>query len=122
MPYADYSYYTGTFGGSMTEAEFARMAAKASRLIDVQTFDRAAAAPPLMQQRLADCCCALADRLLVLEAAAGATWGGLLTGATTDGYSESYAGADVLRAQTEAAAASLCRQWLSYPVNLVYRG
>ena len=122
MPYADYAYYAGTFGGGMTQEEFARTSAKAGRLIDVQTFDRAASAPASMRTRLKNCCCELAERLLALDAADRATQGGLLTGVNTDGYGESYVTGTALRAETESAAAAICRQWLSYPVNLVYRG
>jgi len=41
--YADYSYYTTTFGGSLiASAAFTRLANRASQVLDQLTFDRAA--------------------------------------------------------------------------------
>lgn len=120
MPYADSTYYSGDFGGSMTQEEFAKMSAKASCLIDVQTFDRAASAPAVMQTRLKNCCCELAERLLSLDAADRMTQGGIISRVDTDGESASYDAQAY--PQVKDVAADICRQQLSYPVNLVYRG
>ena len=63
MAYADYAFYSGTWHGTMPEADFDKWADRASLEIDRVTFDRAADAPDNMSKRLQLCCCALADQL-----------------------------------------------------------
>ena len=119
--YADYAYYKSTYGGTMSEDDFALCAEEASRRMDALTFSRAADAPSVMQEPLRRCCCEAADAQLCLVQAASATQGGLLASASTDGYSESYAYADAMR-RAQADVQCICTRWLTRPVNLMYRG
>ena len=51
MAYADYAFYSGTWHGTMPEADFDKWADRASLEIDRVTFDRAADAPDSMSKR-----------------------------------------------------------------------
>lgn len=47
MAYADYAFYSGTWHGTMPEADFDKWADRASLEIDRVTFDRAAELPTI---------------------------------------------------------------------------
>ena len=81
MSYADYTYYSGTYKGKLTQDEFNSAALLASALIDSYTMGRAAEAGTEYAERLKIACCAMADRL-----SCGAT----VRHASNDGYSETY--------------------------------
>lgn len=68
MVYADYSYYTNVYwGNSITEADWPRMATRASAFIDYATMGRAVKHAGLDAVKLA--CCALADDYQTIETA-----------------------------------------------------
>ena len=62
MIYSDYAYYTTDYGGTaVSEADFNRLAAKASAFIDKATVDRAKNHTD--SDKLKCCCCDLVDTL-----------------------------------------------------------
>lgn len=68
MPYADYTYYTETYyGNAITEAEWPRLAARASAFLDYITMGRASRRTELRQVKLA--CCAIAEDYKTIKAA-----------------------------------------------------
>lgn len=112
MLYCEYPAYL-LHGGGMSDTEYAVWGPRASRKIDRLTFGRAAHAladhPLELTEPLEDACAQLAD-LLRGQAEAAARLCAGLTGASTDGYSESYsADADA----AAAAAESRCRHVLA---------
>ncbi len=83
---ADYNYYTATFHGSMSEADFNRLIRQAAAYVDSITFGRANdSIPNAVAGKVKDAQCAIADILLKQEN------GGVLASASNDGYSETYA-------------------------------
>nr|DAU00046.1 MAG TPA: Head Tail Connector Protein [Caudoviricetes sp.] len=61
MLYANYEYYTGVYGGEMSEAEFKALSRKASAYIDMVTFKRARNYQG--GDEVKEACCAIADEL-----------------------------------------------------------
>ncbi len=113
MIYADYDYYTGTYGGkAVTREDFPRLAAKASAYLDSLTFGRAAENSG--DERLKMCCCALCDIL-----AATADTGGLVKQSESVG-SWSYSLAGSSAATAEELMYKRCLMWL--PAEWLYRG
>ncbi len=84
--YADYGFYSGTYGGSLTAAEYAAVCVPASALVDAWTGSRAAAAQGETLERVRYAACAAADAL-------HGERGGRLVSAANAGYSETYAAA-----------------------------
>ena len=84
MAYADYAFYSGTWHGTMPEADFDKWADRASLEIDRVTFDRAADAPDNMSKRLQLCCCALADQLEAWAALDAKTQAGAVASENVD--------------------------------------
>ena len=72
--YCEYAFYTGTFKGTaIAQADFDRLALRASEFIDQVTFDRAADetnADNLVKIEMATC--AVAEKIQELEASGGA--------------------------------------------------
>lgn len=114
MIYADYTYYTDTYGGKAVSAEdFPRLAAKASAYIDRLTFGRAADFPN--DERLKRCCCELCESLLLTDGS-----GGMVKQSESVGsWSYSLAGSSEGASETLMARAA-CRTWL--PAEWLYRG
>ena len=98
MPYADYAYYSGTYlGSSIAEADFPRLALRASAHIDRITFGRAATqtdAETVDKIKMATC--AVAEELQTQDQSGGAD---ALTSESQGGYSVTYA-ANSTRAMT----------------------
>lgn len=67
MVYADYTYYSGTYMGAVSEEDFPRLAVRASSFLDYYTRNRAADNAELDAVKM--CCCALVDKYAVIEAA-----------------------------------------------------
>lgn len=65
MNYANYSYYSGIYGGSMIpEEQFDYYSARASEYIDQQTFDRlVSGVPQELTSKVSSCCCELAENI-----------------------------------------------------------
>ena len=114
MIYADYTYYTDTYGGKAVSAEdFPRLAAKASAYIDRLTFGRAADFPD--DERLKRCCCELCESLLLTDGS-----GGMVKQSESVGsWSYSLASSSEGASETLMARAA-CRTWL--PSEWLYRG
>lgn len=72
MIYADYSYYEKQYHGTMQEADFVRLAPKASAYIDNLTLQRAeGASAGRFESKIKDSCCAAADAYLLNEQGGG---------------------------------------------------
>ena len=113
MSYADYAYYTDTYGGKAVSAEdFLRLAAEASAYLDRVTLGRAE--EHAEDDRLKICCCALCDIL-----AATADTGGMVKQSESVG-SWSYSLASGSAATAEELMYKRCLTWL--PAEWLYRG
>lgn len=113
MAYADYTYYTESYCGSaVSEADFTRLAAKASAFIDRVTFNRAA--QHTESDNLKCCCCDLVDTL-----AAADDSGGIKQSENVGSYSYSLNSAAANKS-AEDMMYTKCRTWL--PPDWMYRG
>ena len=113
MSYADYTYYTDTYGGKAVKQEdFLRLSAGASAYLDDATSGRAAEHSD--DDRLKICCCSLCDIL-----AATADTGGLVKQSESVG-SWSYSLAGNSGTTAEELMYRRCLMWL--PAEWLYRG
>nr|DAL81391.1 MAG TPA: Head Tail Connector Protein [Caudoviricetes sp.] len=72
MAYADYKFYTESFGNVVPETDFPRLAEKASDFIDAMTFDRLVDGLPInerSQKRIKKAVCSLAELMYQIELA-----------------------------------------------------
>lgn len=72
MAYADYKFYTESFGNVVPEADFPRLAERASDFIDTMTFDRLVDGLPTnerSQKRIKKAVCSLAELMYQFELA-----------------------------------------------------
>lgn len=73
MAYADYEFYTTSYFGSVvSEADFPRLAERASDFIDIMTFDRLVDGLPTnerSQKRIKKAVCSLAELMYQIELA-----------------------------------------------------
>lgn len=72
MAYADYKFYTESFGNVVSEADFPRLAERASGFVDAMTFDRLVGGLPTnerSQKRIKKAVCSLAEMLYQIELA-----------------------------------------------------
>ena len=72
MAYADYKFYTESFGNVVPEADFPRLAEKASDFVDVMTFDRLVDGLPTderSQKRIKKAVCSLTEKMYQIELA-----------------------------------------------------
>lgn len=67
MAYADYTYYSGTYMGTVSEEDFPRLAVRASSYLDYYTRDKAKDNADLDAVKM--CCCALVDVYKLIETA-----------------------------------------------------
>lgn len=117
MVYADFEYYTNVyFGTSIEEADFPRLALRASSYIDWATMGRASKHAQLDAVKLA--CCALAEDYQIIEAAKAlanknlsaamsSEAGGEIQSETVGGWSRSFrSGGDSAAAAVKASASS----------------
>ncbi len=113
MIYADYKFYTDSYGGkSVAEEDFPRLAAKASALIDKISFGRAAEHSDDEQVKM--CCCELCEGLSLTDGN-----GGMVRQSESVGsWSYTLTGSENVSEGTLARAA--CRAWL--PAEWLYRG
>ena len=63
MAYADYDYYSKTYKGTLSKADFERLSERASDYIDGKTnyILKTAGISPDMEERVKKACCALAE-------------------------------------------------------------
>lgn len=72
MAYADYKFYTESFGNVVPETDFPRLAERASDFVDAMTFDRLADGLPAnerSQKRIKKAVCSLAELMYQIELA-----------------------------------------------------
>lgn len=91
-----YEYYKDTYGGTMGEADFIRLAPKAFAKVKLLTFGRAAHPLDIYIDNVKDACCAVADAMLFNEQ------GGGVASVDNDGYRVSFV-AGVSKAKTDDA-------------------
>ena len=118
--YADFTYYTGTFlGTAIAEADFPRLALRASSTIDTLTFQRAAAivdAPTV--DLIAMATCAVAETIQTVEADGGTD------GITSEGIGSSrvtYAPYSAASRKTKQKYSEAAGLYLA-STGLMYRG
>ena len=107
MAYADYTYYYGTYMGTMSEEDFSRLAVRASSYLDYYTRDKAKDNAELDAVKM--CCCALVDVYKLIETAKELANKDMTAGLSSDaiqsetvgGYSRS------MRSGGEGASSSL---------------
>lgn len=118
--YAEYSYYVSNyFGTDIAEADWNKLATRASDFIDY--FTRGKASSYADSDSVKKCCCALAERYQVIETsrASASKGNGEMQSQTVGNYSVTYrSGAEVTQAEKQQFA-SICFMYLG---NLVYRG
>lgn len=85
--YSDYSFYTNTFKGTLTEAEFVRFSVRASAEIDRMTSQKAKTAQGEILELVKCAECAVIDELSY-QSLGGS---GDVTSESNDGISRSYA-------------------------------
>lgn len=115
MAYADFAYYTDSYGGTAVSSavEFARLAAKASAYLDKVTLGRAAEHAD--NELLKNCCCEICDTYKWTSDS-----GGMIKQSESVGswsYSLNSASADKT---VENAVYTVCRAWL--PADWLYKG
>ena len=136
MAYADYTYYSGTYMGTVSEEDFARLAVRASSFLDYYTRNKAKEYVGIEELQMA--CCALVDKYKVIEAANDlaaknlaaslSADGNELKSETVGGYSRTFAsgGDSALSALNTSAGARklLAETAAQYLANtgLLYRG
>lgn len=72
MAYADYKFYTESFGNVVPETDFPRLAERASDFIDTMTFNRLVDGLPInerSQKRIKKAVCSLAELMYQIELA-----------------------------------------------------
>lgn len=135
MVYADYTYYSGNYMGTVSEEDFPRLAVRASSFLDYYTRNRAADNADLDAVKM--CCCALVDKYEVIEAAQALAMKNLANASANDAevksetvgsYSRTLAtgGEAALSAlnATDGAKkllAETCMEYLAH-TGLLYRG
>ena len=87
MAYADYDFYSNVYKGTLSKADFERLAERASDYIDGRTnyILKTAGIPDDMTERVKKACCALSEIIQNNEA------GGVKTSEKVGDYAVSYA-------------------------------
>lgn len=137
MSYADYVFYKNEYYGQVIEeADFPRLALRASSFIDYYTQGRAAKNPDLAALKMA--CCALAEQYQLMETArqiankslfaALESDGGEVQSETVGSWSKTFRGSGDTAASVLSAAqsgqtelVSILRQYLA-GTGMLYRG
>ena len=108
--YADYTYYTGTFGGTeIASSDFAGLANKATAHIDRMTFDRAAAETDgTTVNKIKMAMCAVAEEIQRVQRG-----GDAITSESVGGHSVSYAAGATATLSNVARYANAARLYLA---------
>ena len=123
MVYADFEYYSGLFfGDTISETDYEKYAARATREIDRLTMGRAAGAGDAMRPGLAACCCEMAEILYRADEDDRRTGHGLIASESNDGLSVTFTGTGDTVKRTAARLFAAAQRWLCAPVNLLYPG
>lgn len=104
MRYADYGYYSESYGGSLIpEEKFSYYSSRASEYVDQYTFDRLVSGiPQELTDKVSSCCCELADNLYRFSAgSSGSTTGSDVSSEKLGQYSVTY------RSSSESISAML---------------
>lgn len=86
MAYADYKFYTESFGNVVPEADFPRVAERASDFVDLMTSDRLVDGLPTnerLQKRIKKAVCSLAELMYQIELAEKNATNAVASGAST---------------------------------------
>lgn len=110
MAYATYEFYTISFRGNLIpQADFDRLAERASEYIDFCTFGKAK--KYLEDDKVKKCCCALAEAFQIEEKSQGKT------GETVGKWSVSYSAKD----EADKRKADIIKRYL-WLTGLLYTG
>ena len=123
MAYADYKFYTESFGNVVPESDFPRLAERASDFVDTMTFDRLVDGLPeneRSQKRIKKVVCSLAEKMYQIELAeknaTNAAMSGTSTtigpGGSTTGIATSISsGSESISYATPQQKASGAKEW-----------
>ena len=123
MAYADYKFYTESFGNVVPETDFSRLSEKASDFVDTMTFDRLVDGLPTnehFQKRIKKAVCSLAELMYQIElaeknatnAAASGTSTTVESGGSTTGIVTSVSsGSESISYATPQQKASGAKEW-----------
>nr|DAE98253.1 MAG TPA: Head Tail Connector Protein [Caudoviricetes sp.] len=123
MAYADYKFYTESFGNVVPETDFPRLAERASDFVDLMTSDRLANGLPTderSQKRIKKTVCSLAEKMYQIElaeknatnAAVSGTSTAIGSGGSTTGIVTSVSsGSESISYATPQQKASGAKEW-----------
>lgn len=123
MAYADYKFYTESFGNVVPEADFPRLAERASEFIDLMTSDRLVDGLPTnerSQKRIKKAVCSLTELMYQIElaeknasdAAASGTSTTIGTGGSTTGVVTSVSsGSESISYATPQQIGASAKEW-----------
>lgn len=123
MAYADYKFYTESFGNVVPEADFPRLAERASDFVDLMTSDRLANGLPTderSQKRIKKAVCSLTEKMYQIElaernatnAAVSGTSTAIGSGGSTTGIVTSVSsGSESISYATPQQKASGAKEW-----------
>ena len=123
MAYADYKFYTESFGNVVPETDFPRLAERASDFVDLMTSDRLANGLPTderSQKRIKKAVCSLAEKMYQIElaernatnAAVSGTSTAIGSGGSTTGIVTSVSsGSESISYATPQQKASGAKEW-----------
>lgn len=111
-----WDFYTNAYGGNLPEETFRQLANGVLLRLDELTFGREV--PDNMKQRYMQTFCELVDFKNQTQAAS--LQSGVVQSETIDGYAVSYR--EQSRRMIFDEEARIARQYLTYPINLMYCG
>lgn len=123
MAYADYKFYTESLGNVVPEADFPRLAERASDFVDTMTFDRLVDGLPTnerSQKRIKKAVCSLAELMYQIELAEknaiNSAVSGMSTaigsgGSTTGVVTSVSSGSESISYATPQQKASSAKEW-----------
>nr|DAP20454.1 MAG TPA: Head Tail Connector Protein [Caudoviricetes sp.] len=123
MAYADYKFYTESFDNVVPEADFSRLAERASEFVDTMTFDRLVDGLPTnerSQKRIKKAVCSLVELMYQIELAeknaTNAAVSGTSTtigpgGSTTGVVTSVSSGSESISYATPQQKASGAKEW-----------
>ena len=123
MAYADYKFYTESFGNVVPETDFSRLVEKASDFVDTMTFDRLVDGLPKnerSQKRIKKAVCSLTELMYQIElaeknatnaAASGASTTIGSGGSTTGVVTSVSSGSESISYATPQQKASGAKEW-----------
>lgn len=122
MAYADFTYYSETFQGEMTETEFSKWSVRASNHIDSITFGESATAPASMADNLKIACCEYSDLLKAKDDVMKSTNYGSIVSENNDGISQSFQNHSDFLTTYKQKDRYIALEWLVSPYNLMSGG